>query len=45
MTPKATNVSLPVGQYDEQRPTFEKERNAEYNKLLETGKIGKVRNI
>jgi hypothetical protein len=43
ITPRATKVSLPVGQYDEERPFFEKQRNAEYNELLEKGKLGKVR--
>lgn len=42
MTPRATDVTLPVGQYDKARPSFEKQRNDEYNELVQKGKIGKV---
>lgn len=42
MAPKATQVTG-IGQYDLARPKFESERNKEYNKLIVTGKIGKVR--
>lgn len=42
MTPKATDVTLPVGQYEEVKNVIEKQRNTEYNKLLQEGKIGKV---
>ncbi|XP_053394542.1 uncharacterized protein LOC123524695 isoform X7 [Mercenaria mercenaria] len=41
VTPEATGISLPVGQYDKARPLLEKQRNVEYNKLIDTGRIGK----
>lgn len=36
MTPQATaiDVSLPLGEYDEQRPLIERQRIDEFNKFL-----------
>jgi len=42
LTPLATDVNYPIGQYEEMKNIIEKQRNREYNKLLEEGKIGKV---
>ncbi|WAR24154.1 hypothetical protein MAR_037823 [Mya arenaria] len=38
--PKSTDVTLPVGQYEEMKNIIEKQRNREYNDLIKEGKIG-----
>ena len=39
MTPIATSLTLPVGQYDELRPYYVQQRNEEYNTLKNTGRL------